>query len=84
MYFKAIGLRLDKLSDDPIRDKQHMGEVMSHWQQYLKKQTSHPSPALETYRWMIEEFRISLFAQGTIKTAYPISSKRLDKQWEQC
>jgi ATP-dependent helicase HrpA len=32
---------------------------------------------------MIEEYRISLFAQG-LKTAYPISDKRLDKQWALC
>jgi ATP-dependent helicase HrpA len=84
LYFKAISLRLDKLVEDPIRDKQRMAEVSSHWRRYLDKKTSHPSPALESYRWMIEEFRISLFAQGSIKTAYPISAKRLETQWEQC
>jgi len=32
---------------------------------------------------MIEEFRISVFAQE-IGTAYAISAKRLDKQWAEC
>jgi ATP-dependent helicase HrpA len=38
-------------------------------------------PALEDYRWMLEEFRISLFAQE-LRASMPISSKRLDAQWE--
>jgi len=39
--------------------------------------------AFYEYRWMLEEFRISVFAQE-LKTAYPVSPKRLDKQWQQC
>lgn len=37
-------------------------------------------PALRTYRWMLEEFRLSLFAQP-MKTSVPVSPKRLEKQW---
>jgi ATP-dependent helicase HrpA len=37
-------------------------------------------PALEEFRWMLEEQRVSLFAQE-LKTPYPVSYKRLDKAW---
>jgi len=83
MYFQAIGQRLDKIKTDPTRDRQWMNEVMPHWQRYLNNVNKHSSAEFNHYRWMIEEFRISLFAQG-IKTAYPISAKRLDKQWQTC
>ena len=79
-YFQAIGHRLDKLISDPSRDRQWMAEVAPHWQRYLNNAQKRAPAELETYRWMIEEFRISLFAQG-LKTAYPISAIRLDKQW---
>ena len=82
-YFQAIGQRLDKLSDNPARDKQWMAEVAPHWQRYLNNINTNSTAEFEYYRWMLEEFRISLFAQG-IKTAYPISAKRLEKQWSLC
>jgi ATP-dependent helicase HrpA len=82
-YFQAIGQRLDKLNSDPLRDKQWMAEIQPHWQRYLSHVEKDTTASLTQYRWMIEEFRISLFAQG-IKTPYPISAKRLEKQWEKC
>jgi ATP-dependent helicase HrpA len=82
-YFQAIGQRLDKLLSDPMRDKQWMAEIQPHWRRYLSHANDHASVELQRYRWMIEEFRISLFAQG-IKTAFPISAKRLEKQWALC
>jgi ATP-dependent helicase HrpA len=39
-------------------------------------------PDLTAYRWLIEEYRISLFAQE-LGTAVPVSAKRLDKKWDQ-
>lgn len=83
VYFKAIGLRLDKLKTDPVKDRQRQNEVMPHWQRYLNNMRRSDDAALQHYRWMIEEFRISVFAQE-VGTAYPISAKRLDKQWAQC
>ena len=37
-------------------------------------------PELEHFRWMLEEFRVSLYAQK-LGTAVPVSAKRLDAQW---
>ena len=82
-YLLAIGSRLDKLASHPARDKQWMQEVRPHWQRYLNNINKHSSTEFKDYRWMIEEFRISLFAQG-IKTSSPISAKRLDKHWDKC
>jgi ATP-dependent helicase HrpA len=36
---------------------------------------------LQQYRWMLEEFRVSLFAQP-VGTSIPVSGRRLDKEWE--
>lgn len=82
-YFKAIGLRLDKLKTDPVKDRQRENEVTRHWQRYLKAQQHTGPEELQHYRWMIEEFRISVFAQE-VGTAYPVSDKRLEKQWSIC
>nr|WP_083839475.1 ATP-dependent RNA helicase HrpA [Methylophaga frappieri] len=78
-YFQAIGLRLDKLKTDPSKDKQRQQEVSRHWRRYLQHQ-HRTTDGYQHYRWMIEEFRISIFAQE-VGTAYPISAKRLDKYW---
>ena len=37
---------------------------------------------LDEYRWLLEELRVSLFAQE-LRTPQPVSSKRLDKAWSQ-
>jgi ATP-dependent helicase HrpA len=87
-FLKAIALRLQKLvTAGHTRDQQNIAEVQLHWQAYLdrarknREQRIH-DPALDHYRWMIEEFRVSLFAQE-LKTSIPVSAKRLEKQWEQ-
>ena len=83
VYCQAAGIRLDRLLTDPNKDKQRMSEVMPHWQKFINKVNKIETPAFKEYRWMLEEFRISVFAQE-LKTAYPISSKRLEKQWQEC
>ena len=40
------------------------------------------NPKLEEFRWMLEELRVSLWAQQ-LKTPYPVSFKRLEKAWEE-
>jgi ATP-dependent helicase HrpA len=47
-----------------------------------KAQKNSIIPELDPFRWALEEFRVSLFAQA-IKTAYPISAQRMDKAWDQ-
>lgn len=80
-YLNAIDRRLEKLPIDPNQDRLKMLEVEkaeSAYQQLDAKQRKDipkPKALLET-RWMIEELRVSLFAQN-LRTAYPISVKRI-------
>lgn len=85
-YLKAMGLRLSKLRENPGRDKQRQAEIAPLWLTCRQKleaqyQRGEPHPALETYRWMLEEYRVSLFAQE-LGTAHPVSPKRLAAQWK--
>jgi ATP-dependent helicase HrpA len=81
-YLKAINVRLDKLRADPSRDAKLMTEwaqAATPWQRAMKGRSS--DPRMEEYRWMLEELRVSLFAQE-LRTPMPISVKRLQKVWE--
>jgi ATP-dependent helicase HrpA len=85
-YFKAIQVRLDKLKADPARDARLMAEYGPLWTNYerralqLAKQGA-ADPQIEQFRWLLEELRVSLFAQE-LRTPVPVSTKRLQKQWE--
>ena len=83
-YLQAMLRRLDKLPND--RDARHMAVAREWWQTWQKRVEKHRKegtrdPALQEFRWMIEELRVSLFAQE-LKTPYPVSGKRLQKVWE--
>ena len=81
-YLKALQLRLDKLRFAPERDWQHTAEITGLWQNYLRcAANGEHNQALEDFRWLIEELRVSLFAQA-LRTPVPISVKRLQKQWQ--
>ncbi len=80
-YLKAIVRRLEKLSIDPNKDRVQTLMLTSLQQDYEKRvnQVSKGQPIsqeLEDIRWMIEELRVSLFAQ-TLGTKFPISEKRV-------
>lgn len=80
-YLKAIETRVDKLPVDPTRDRLHMQSINKVQEaltaQLAKVPRSMPTPTvLIEARWMIEEYRVSCFAQ-TLGTAYPISEKRI-------
>jgi ATP-dependent helicase HrpA len=85
-FLKGIEVRLRKLKDAGLsRDQQASWEISPLWAQYKERRAQHEregiiDPELEHYRWMIEEFRVSLFAQE-LKASIPISAKRLEAQW---
>ena len=87
IYLKAMTLRLEKYSSNPARDaarEADIQELEQMWQEKtdgLVKQGLPVSDDLAAFRWMIEELRVSLFAQE-LKTPYPVSVKRLGKEWE--
>ncbi|HEZ3677925.1 TPA: DUF3418 domain-containing protein [Neisseria meningitidis] len=87
IYLKAMTLRLEKYSSNPARDAAREAdtqELEQMWQEKtdsLIKQGLPISDGLAAFKWMIEELRVSLFAQE-LKTPYPVSVKRLLKEWE--
>ena len=84
-YLKGITLRLDKLRADPVRDSQRLAELRPVEQRYLRTLAERKGAVdarLAEYRWLLEELRVSLFAQE-LRTPQPVSVKRLDKAWEQ-
>ncbi|MDO8305528.1 DUF3418 domain-containing protein, partial [Herminiimonas sp.] len=81
-YLKAINVRIDKLRADPTRDARAMSEWMqaaAPWQRALKER--HGDPKMSEFRWLLEELRVSLYAQE-LRTPMPVSAKRLQKVWE--
>ena len=86
IYLKAMTLRLEKYSGNPARDaarEADIQELEQMWQEKtdgLVKQGLPVSDDLAAFKWMIEELRVSLFAQE-LKTPYPVSVKRLLKEW---
>lgn len=83
-YLKAIALRLDKLKSDPARDAQRTNEIAQLQAPYLRELAARKGvadPRLDEFRWLLEELRVSLFAQE-LRTPMPISVKRLAKVWE--
>ncbi|OCX19120.1 ATP-dependent RNA helicase HrpA [Stutzerimonas xanthomarina] len=86
-YLKAIEQRFEKIGAQLQRDRVWSGELAGYWEQYqarLKKhqQEGKRDPELIQYRWMLEEYRVSLWAQQ-LGTKMPVSDKRLNKQWSQ-
>ncbi|HSE13353.1 MAG TPA: DUF3418 domain-containing protein, partial [Rudaea sp.] len=79
-YLRAMRLRAERLRQDATRDQARMLTVRGYWREYLKLLASRgePDAALDELRWLIEELRVSLFAQE-LKTAEPVSPKRLGK-----
>ena len=86
-YLKAMIARLDKLEADSSKDRALRVKVQPYWDNYKSRikslqQQKRQSAVLDEFRWMIEEYRVSLFAQQ-LKTSKPVSEKRLNQLWEQ-
>ncbi|WP_425570126.1 ATP-dependent RNA helicase HrpA [Saccharopolyspora cebuensis] len=82
-YLRGVEQRLDKLVHHPQRDLEWMAqvhEVEDRYRALLDEVPSGrlPSEALLAVGWMIEELRVSLFAQ-TVGTAHPVSPKRIHR-----
>ncbi|WP_312201275.1 ATP-dependent RNA helicase HrpA, partial [Stutzerimonas balearica] len=86
-YLKAIEQRFEKIGAQLQRDRVWSGELAGYWEQYQARLHKHQQegkrdPELALYRWMLEEYRVSLWAQQ-LGTKMPVSDKRLNKQWAQ-
>jgi ATP-dependent helicase HrpA len=86
-YLRALQIRLDKLPENPGRDRQLMnqaGTLEAEYEQFVRG--LHPArrdeESVRQIRWMLEELRVSLFAQQ-LGTRYPVSDKRIRKAMAQ-
>jgi ATP-dependent helicase HrpA len=78
-YLKAIQARLGKLPQNADRDRLLMSEVHAVQDEVAQLRARRPhDPRVEDLRWMVEELRVSLFAQG-MRTKHPVSAKRIYK-----
>jgi ATP-dependent helicase HrpA len=76
-YLQGMVRRLEKLPERPDRDADWMRSVHQVQREYVAlRDRVPPSEELRKIRWMIEELRISYFAQ-TLGTPYPVSEKRI-------
>jgi len=86
-YFEGMCVRLDRLvSGGQQRDRQGFDELAPLLDAYRQRAAENAKrdsydAELEQFRWMLEEFRVSLFAQ-TLGTSLTVSAKRLEKQWD--
>ena len=84
-YLKAARLRIDKMRDHLVRERERLMEIAPWWARFQRRvpdpcaQTMR-DPDREEVRWMLEEWRVSLFAQE-LKTPISVSAKRLEKAW---
>jgi ATP-dependent helicase HrpA len=76
-YLTGIARRLERLPGNAARDREWMDQVAQVQAEYADAVAQHRGhPELAEVRWMIEELRISLFAQE-LRTAYPVSAVRI-------
>ncbi|GIK87872.1 MAG: ATP-dependent helicase [Betaproteobacteria bacterium] len=84
-YLKALERRLAKYLERPERDARHAQAVAELWRRYCQRlernrAAGRVEPGLVDYRWLLEELKVSLFAQE-LKTPFPVSYKRVEKAW---
>jgi ATP-dependent helicase HrpA len=83
-YLKALLLRMERAALNPVKDQERARHLAPYAEALKKISTPPPSSPegrqrLEEYRWMVEEYKVSLFAQE-LGTAFPVSAQRLDQQ----
>jgi HrpA-like RNA helicase len=83
-YLKALLTRIERAAMNPVKDQERQRQLAPYQEAFKKLQAQPLRSAdaqreLEQLRWMIEEFKVSLFAQE-LGTAFPVSAKRIDEQ----
>jgi len=85
-YLEAARIRILRAQTNPASDLRKHADVQLFWQPYVDF-VANPSPPrhnkllLDDYRWMMEEFRVSVFAQE-LRTSVTVSAKRLLALWD--
>ena len=83
-YLKALQIRMERAAMNPVKDQERVRQLAPYLEvlrKYAEKPpaTGEARQQLAAFRWMVEEFKVSLFAQE-LGTAQPISAKRLEEQ----
>jgi len=89
-YIKGMTARIEKARNDYRRDALSQAQIKPLWEKYEQRAVTQSGAkvfyfadeTLVEYRWLLEELRISLFAQE-LKTSQPVSVKRLEKKWQE-
>jgi len=84
-YLQAFERRLAKYSANPDRDARHAAQVAAWFGRYRERlerdqAAGRVTPGLEDFRWLLEELKVSLFAQE-LRTPTPVSFKRVERAW---
>jgi ATP-dependent helicase HrpA len=84
IYLDQIHTRLEKLGYSSEKDARKLAQLKPSWDEWMvltekNNDSDNISEELDEFHWMLEEFRVSLFAQE-LKTAMPVSEGRLLKQ----
>ncbi len=86
-YLRAIQVRLERLPNGPQKDQSKAEQVLPFWKDWLEKRgelrsRGVPEEDIESFRWLVEELRVSVFAPE-LKAAVPVSAQRLSDQWKE-
>ena len=81
-YLRGIEERLEQLEQNPGRDRQRQAQIQPWWDRYTDalERGALYDEQLDAFRWLLEEFRVSLFAQK-LGTDGKVSEKRLAQAW---
>ena len=84
-YLDALRVRLEKLRRGGANDTRRLAEILPLQQRLESKardsrERGRRDAELARHRWMLEEYRVSVFAQE-LGTAFSVSRKKLDEQW---
>jgi ATP-dependent helicase HrpA len=85
-FLRAIRVRLERLPNGPQKDQAKAAQVLPFWNDWLKyhaglRARGVPHEDLESFRWLVEEYRVSLFAPE-VRTSVAVSAQRLTEQWK--
>ena len=86
-YLKALERRYVRHLEAPGRDARHAAQLAQWWSRYREREESERargvrSAKLAAFRWLLEELKVSLYAQE-LRTPFPVSFKRVEKAWSE-
>jgi ATP-dependent helicase HrpA len=82
-YLKALTLRAERAANNPVKDAERARAVAPYQAALARLRAAPPaiseaSRRIEGFRWLLEEYKVSLFAQE-LGTSVPVSPKRLEE-----